>query len=225
MHKAIRDESVPHCIREECNGLVKPEIVFFGEQLPAEFFENRGLPSQADLCIVMGTSLSVQPFASLPSFCRHETPRLLINQEQVGNLGSRADDVLLLEDCDSGIKKLAEACGWLEDLEALWAQTAHLGKAPRSETTEKSQKSRDELLQDEVDKLTQEVEKTLKLSQEQHDWAENHVDNRFARAPEEDTKDDVGGPASEQTSKTPSTGASDSTLSHVFPWLDRKSSL
>ena len=45
---------------------MKPDIVFFGESLPERFFqlapEDFG---QADLLIVMGTSLVVQPFASL----------------------------------------------------------------------------------------------------------------------------------------------------------------
>lgn len=47
-------------------GLVKPDIVFFGESLPARFFQHlkQDFP-QADLLIVLGTSLTVQPFASL----------------------------------------------------------------------------------------------------------------------------------------------------------------
>lgn len=47
-------------------GLVKPDIVFFGESLPARFFQYMPTDfSKADLLIVMGTSLTVQPFASL----------------------------------------------------------------------------------------------------------------------------------------------------------------
>lgn len=47
-------------------GLVKPDIVFFGESLPARFFQYMATDfSKADLLIVMGTSLTVQPFASL----------------------------------------------------------------------------------------------------------------------------------------------------------------
>ena len=75
MKKTIQEKSVPRCIRPECDGLVKPDIVFFGEQLPREFHMHRTLPADADLCIILGTSLSVQPFASLPSFCREEVPR------------------------------------------------------------------------------------------------------------------------------------------------------
>lgn len=120
MNKAISAKEVPYCTIPQCNGLVKPDIVFFGEQLPEYFFQNRTLPAQADLCIVMGTSLSVQPFASLPDFCNEDVPRLLINRERVGSLGSRTDDVLLLEDCDSGARKLAVALGWEDELEALY---------------------------------------------------------------------------------------------------------
>ena len=51
------------CIAE---GLVKPDIVFFGESLPSRFFQIKQTDfPQADLLIVMGTSLTVQPFASL----------------------------------------------------------------------------------------------------------------------------------------------------------------
>ena len=73
MKSSISKREVPHCLTPECNGLVKPDIVFFGEALPEDFHKNRMLPSTADLCIVMGTSLMVQPFASLPSFCTEGT--------------------------------------------------------------------------------------------------------------------------------------------------------
>ena len=69
MKSSINKREVPHCLTPECKGLVKPDIVFFGEALPEDFHANRMVPSAADLCIVMGTSLTVQPFASLPSFC------------------------------------------------------------------------------------------------------------------------------------------------------------
>ena len=54
-------DRIPRC--ECCGGLVKPDIVFFGEPLPKRFFElaEEDFP-QADLLIVMGTSLAVQVF-------------------------------------------------------------------------------------------------------------------------------------------------------------------
>lgn len=234
MKEAIHNKSVPHCIDISCNGLVKPDIVFFGEQLPSAFFENRDLPAEADLCIVMGTSLSVHPFASLPQLCENKTPRLLINSERVGDLGTRADDVLLLEDCDSGVRKLAEACGWLDDLEALWATTA-LTDDP-AVPKEQVKKSRDELLEDEIEKLTRDVDDNLSLSKAQHEWLKNHVDNKLARK-EEDESADQGGeksglqPPTDPNSKilAPVASPRDTNsdpgggLGHVFPHIKKPS--
>jgi NAD-dependent histone deacetylase SIR2 len=223
MHEAIRNHSVPHCINESCNGLVKPDIVFFGEQLPSAFFENRDLPSEADLAIVMGTSLSVHPFASLPGFCKDRTPRLLINSEQVGDMGSRADDVLMLEDCDGGVRKLAEACGWLDELEALWAETARPEDPPAED---KPKKNRDEMLQDEIDKLTKDVDSTLKLGKDQHEWLENHKDPKIARGDDEKTQDkgeNLRPPDDPESKKLAPIAGSDGGLSHVFPHLKKPS--
>lgn len=167
MQEAVSKAEVPHCIVPECNGLVKPDIVFFGEPLPEEFHKNRALPGTADLCIVMGTSLSVQPFASLPNFCDEGVPRVLINMERVGGLGSRPDDVLLLGDCDTGVRKFAAALGWEEELEALWSSTRPK-KDKRKSHTAPPKKSEDEVLNDQIAILTEEVDKSLQISSE-HD--------------------------------------------------------
>ena len=169
MLKHVQEKQVPKCKEPGCGGLVKPGIVFFGEALPGEFFASRGLIARADLCIVMGTSLTVQPFASLPGVVTENMPRALLNLERVGAMGSRSDDVLVLGDCDDGVRKLAKACGWLEDLERLWGETG--GKfendAPAAEL--KEAKTRDEQVADEVEQLTRDVDATLKLSREHWD--------------------------------------------------------
>lgn len=231
MHEAISSKTVPNCLEPSCDGLVKPDIVFFGEQLPAAFFENRSLPAEADLCIVMGTSLSVHPFASLPMLCRYGTPRLLINSERVGDMGERADDVLLLEDCDKGVRKLASALGWLDELEELWATTAK----EQDDEAEVVKKSRDEILQDEVDKLTREVEENLKLGRQQHEWLEHHVDERIARnkdglgteepavaaalQPAHNAESKILAPVACPVAATKTDPGGD--LGHVFPFLKR----
>lgn len=52
-------DNVPTCT--SCNGIVKPDIVFFGENLPERFhvLPHRDF-KQCDLLIIMGTSLTVQ---------------------------------------------------------------------------------------------------------------------------------------------------------------------
>ncbi|KAL8721773.1 MAG: hypothetical protein Q9225_001622 [Loekoesia sp. 1 TL-2023] len=172
MKQAISRHQVPHCIHSACGGLVKPDIVFFGEALPEDFHRNRTLPSSADLAIVMGTSLTVQPFASLPGFCAEGVPRVLLNLERVGGLGSRADDVLLLGDCDQGVQKLASALGWLEDLEALF-ETHNPDMPLRAQSD--APRLRDDNLDNEIAKITKEVDSTLRISS-QHSATSSEIE-------------------------------------------------
>ena len=210
--KVVKAE-VPRC---HCGGLVKPDIVFFGEALPEAFFANRTLPAAADLCIVMGTSLTVHPFASLPGFCSDGIPRLLINNERVGGLGSRADDVLLLDDCDTGVRKLAKALGWLEELEALWARTNPHNDKPKAPPPES--KSREEQLQDEVDRLTKEVEKTLNISTAHQGRVRQHLaeEDSSPKKAEKGKQDGKETTVEKTSSKDDNEG-----LSHVFPHVEK----
>ncbi|MCK8824960.1 SIR2 family NAD-dependent protein deacylase [Fuchsiella alkaliacetigena] len=54
----------PYCL--DCQGLIKLDIVFFGDSLTTEFMEARKLASQAELLIVIGSSLEVSPANLLP---------------------------------------------------------------------------------------------------------------------------------------------------------------
>ncbi|KAM8977143.1 NAD-dependent protein deacetylase sirtuin-2 [Pelodytes ibericus] len=135
MKEKIFSDLIPKC--DKCNNLVKPDIVFFGESLPSRFFSAiKSDFSKVDLLIVMGTSLQVQPFASLVSKVPSRTPRLLINKEKTGEgdsffsllgLGGGMDfdsdkayrDVAWLGNCDDGCLALAEFLGWKAELEEL----------------------------------------------------------------------------------------------------------
>lgn len=184
MKENIETRDVPYCLTQTCNGLVKPDIVFFGEPLPEEFHLNKTLPVDADLCIVMGTSLSVHPFAGLPGFCSPGVPRVLINLERVGDLGSRPDDVILLEECDDGVRKLATALGWIDELEAYWHETKPEGDDAESPKETENPESKDEVLETQIGILTTEVEKSLKITADHDAWLRD-----FLRKEKEKQKD------------------------------------
>ncbi len=61
LQEAIKLQKILYCSDDECKGPVKPNIVFFGEQLPKEFFKAIEPKSllQIDLLLVMGTALAV----------------------------------------------------------------------------------------------------------------------------------------------------------------------
>ncbi|KAF8214963.1 DHS-like NAD/FAD-binding domain-containing protein [Mycena galopus ATCC 62051] len=127
MKQKILAKETPRC--ETCNGLVKPDIVFFGESLPDEFLLAIPNVSKADLLIVMGTSLTVHPFAGLAERALVACPRVLINLDQVGSIGRRPNDVVLLGKCDAVVEELCGALGWGDELRALWAETDPAAKA------------------------------------------------------------------------------------------------
>jgi len=61
--RVLADE-IPHC---PCGGLVKPDIVFYGENLDDSLLEQAFAEmGKAELLLVLGSSLTVQPAASLP---------------------------------------------------------------------------------------------------------------------------------------------------------------
>lgn len=161
MKEYVKRGEAPHCVSKTCNGLVKPDIVFFGEQLPAVFHSNVSIPSTADLVLVMGTSLMVQPFAGLPSRARDGVPRLLFNLDRVGDLGSRVDDVLELGDCDTGVRKLADALGWRDELEAMWRGI--VGEKEAERQLSKTQK--EAAINKELDDIVDDISNKLDISE------------------------------------------------------------
>lgn len=150
---------VPFCNQEGCDGAVKPDIVFFGEALPAAFAENADQAAMADIMLVLGTSLTVYPFAGLPDMARQGKPRVLFNMERVGNLGGRADDVLELGSCDEGIRKLADELGWRDELETYWRELVGDEEADR----QLSSAAGGEDIDDEVHRLADGVENALRI--------------------------------------------------------------
>lgn len=104
--KAAKEEA-DHCA---CGGLVKPDIVFFGEQLPQAFFAAPKIVSKCDLAIIIGTSLKVNPFAYLAQIIPKEVPVVLINREDV----LQRDRKLWLEgDIQENVEKVMKGVGWL----------------------------------------------------------------------------------------------------------------
>lgn len=86
------------------SGIMKPDIVFFGEGLPDTFHEAMAVDkSQCDLLLVIGSSLKVRPVALIPSSLPPHVPQILINREPLPHCHF---DVELLGDCDVIINHL-----------------------------------------------------------------------------------------------------------------------
>jgi NAD-dependent histone deacetylase SIR2 len=183
-----------------CGGLVKPDITFFGEALPVEFHGSLHLLEEADLAIVMGSSLSVYPFAALPQRVEEGVPRVLLNMEKVGEIGSRREDVVWLGECDDGVRELAEHLGWWEEMEEIW-------KRLRGDVGPEKPGLDVNTLEDEVARLTGDVERSLKVAEEHKAWVVKGLDKTEKPRPENTDGEGTG---------------TDEGLAHVFPHMKSK---
>jgi len=62
---ATSHETLPRCDR--CDALLRPDVVWFGEMLPAHALETaQRRATEADACLIVGTSAVVYPAASIP---------------------------------------------------------------------------------------------------------------------------------------------------------------
>ncbi|KAM6936909.1 NAD-dependent protein deacetylase sirtuin-3 [Xenentodon cancila] len=125
---AIMNDNVPTC--SFCAATVKPDVVFFGEDLPQKYFLHTKDFPKADLLIIMGTSLQIEPFASLVNTVRSSVPRLLLNRHAVGpfrRVPLRRGDHMELGDLADTVQRLAEMLGWNGEIEELMRSQETLG--------------------------------------------------------------------------------------------------
>ncbi|KAI2633011.1 SIR2-domain-containing protein [Hypomontagnella submonticulosa] len=92
-------------------GVMKPDITFFGEELPDEF--SRRLVKHdrdiVDLVIVIGTSLKVAPVSEVVPYLPPHIPQIYISRTPVSHINF---DIDLLGDCDVIVAELCRRAGW-----------------------------------------------------------------------------------------------------------------
>ncbi|KAK8793203.1 hypothetical protein WA588_005142, partial [Blastocystis sp. NMH] len=117
--EAVNERRIPVC--GSCGGLIKPDIVFFGEDLPDRFYSCVAEDCyQTDLVLVMGTSLQVHPMCLIPRKVPSSIPRVLINNQLVGMFRDDTyNNLPLIGDCQTLALTLIELCGWRSEYETL----------------------------------------------------------------------------------------------------------
>ncbi|MHC4180024.1 MAG: SIR2 family NAD-dependent protein deacylase [Planctomycetota bacterium] len=89
----LETEVVPEC--PECGGLLKHATISFGQSLPADVLQEAiGWSRQCDLFLAMGSSLVVEPAASLPRLAGSSGAHLVIINREPTDQDDRADVVL-----------------------------------------------------------------------------------------------------------------------------------
>ncbi len=78
---------IPKCTK--CGGLVRPDVVWFGEMLPQQVFADaEAAAEECDICFIIGTSAVVYPAANIPIYAKRMGAYLIevnINQTEISN--------------------------------------------------------------------------------------------------------------------------------------------
>ena len=97
---------IPQCL--SCNGVLKPDVILFGEQLPqAAWVEAQRAAQRCDLMLVAGSSLEVLPVAGLPMQALDRGAHLIIINNTPTYLNLRAD-VVIMDDVAVTLPEIAK---------------------------------------------------------------------------------------------------------------------
>lgn len=102
----LKDKQIPRC--PNCHAILKPDIVLFEELLPTDAWERaQAACEDADLILVIGSSLEVMPAASLPLYTLEHGGKLIINTLSPTYLDHQAT-LLIRQNVTEVVPKLAE---------------------------------------------------------------------------------------------------------------------
>ena len=93
LERLLSSEEVPTC--PSCGGVLKPDVVLFGELLPiGVLFEAQAEAQRCDVMLVVGSSLEVHPAAELPSQAKDHGAELIIINYQPTHMDGQAAVVI-----------------------------------------------------------------------------------------------------------------------------------
>jgi NAD-dependent deacetylase len=98
----LEREEIPHCTKPNCGGMIKPDVVLYEEPLDTELLNSAvAAITSADVLIIGGTSLAVNPAASLVRYFKGET-LVIINKGETWSDNSA--DILFRENIGEVLK-------------------------------------------------------------------------------------------------------------------------
>ncbi|MFL7791447.1 MAG: NAD-dependent deacetylase [Anaerolineae bacterium] len=104
----LGSSEVPRCAA--CGGVMKPNVVLFGEQLPADVLDAAQTHiRQTDLLLVVGSHLDVMPVSQLP-FLVHERGGRVIVVNLMDTYIDAAAEVVIHADVADVLPRIVQAC-------------------------------------------------------------------------------------------------------------------
>jgi NAD-dependent deacetylase len=99
---------IPTCPR--CNGIIKPNVILFGEALPVQaLMAAKRAVANCDVLLIAGSSLEVAPASDLPMLARSHQARVIIVNQGPTYMDDFCD-VLIHEDVALALPAIAALC-------------------------------------------------------------------------------------------------------------------
>ncbi|MCU0506848.1 MAG: NAD-dependent deacylase [Anaerolineae bacterium] len=109
LRAALSEATPPRC--EGCGGLLKPDVILFGEPLPYDTVtRSQAEALRCDVMLVVGTSLEVMPAADLPLLARRRGAKLVLVNLSPTPLDAAMDVVVRL-DVEAALGRIAAGLG------------------------------------------------------------------------------------------------------------------
>jgi len=104
----IERACVPYC--PECGGIIKPNVILFGEALPVRaLMVAKRAVAECDVLLIAGSSLEVAPASDLPMLARsHQAQLIIVNQGST--YMDDFCDLLIQSDVALALPAMAAAC-------------------------------------------------------------------------------------------------------------------
>lgn len=89
----LEDSQVPKCT--ECGGVIKPNVILFGEQLPIRVLQaSKEAARKCDMMLIVGTSLEVAPASDIPQLAHRNGAKIVIVNQEPTPADNYADVVI-----------------------------------------------------------------------------------------------------------------------------------
>jgi len=104
----------PRCIDINCNSLLKPDFIFFGEGIPDKAYRaSIHAANSADVFIIIGSSGEIMPASSIPVLAKKNGSKIIEINPNYSNYTNSVSDVFIQTNASEGLSLLVSK---LDDL-------------------------------------------------------------------------------------------------------------
>jgi len=90
------EETAPHCLKQDCKSLLKPNFIFFGEGIPPIAYEQSLLAAQnSDLFIIVGTTGEIMPASQIPILAKQNNSQIIEINTNISEFTHSVSDIFL----------------------------------------------------------------------------------------------------------------------------------